>query len=404
MTSIDFIGKAISAAVFFVITGAAVAAEHSPAGVTVEAFNEVSRLVNLLGARVDELEKKNHALESALDEVRQKNRDLERNGAELQQRVKDQQNTIDALESREEALMVAATGLQAQIDDIAMPDMTPFEAALGSLQSGVSVNRRQIEHHVAMISELTEKDTALMVAATGLQAQIDDLNVPDANAIKAEVSALNSTVERLAAAGETMRGQIDNLIGLDVPRLSVDLDELKGRLAGVTRTGDTIRFDGMNVQVTNGTGATDGEVNGLGNLIIGYDETISPFIDGQSPASDKSGSHNLVVGKGHNYSSFGSVVAGLDNVAAGNFSLAAGTRNQALGDFATVTGGQLNTSSGWYSSVTGGFSNLASENSASVGGGYANSATGTASSVSGGFQVRAPGNSNWAAGRLFQQQ
>jgi hypothetical protein len=39
----------------------------------------------------------------------------------------------------------------------------------------------------------------------------------------------------------------------------------------VTRDGDTLLFDGMNVQVANGTGTTDGEPNGTGNLIVGYD-------------------------------------------------------------------------------------------------------------------------------------
>lgn len=56
-------------------------------------------------------------------------------------------------------------------------------------------------------------------------------------------------------------------------------------------------FEGANVMVTSGSGATAGPVNGLGNLIVGYDEVIS------SGTSDKSGSHNLVAGPGHNYSS-----------------------------------------------------------------------------------------------------
>src|SRR4051812_43116612 len=32
----------------------------------------------------------------------------------------------------------------------------------------------------------------------------------------------------------------------------------------------TIRFTGVNVQVVSGSGATDGAVNGAGNLVVGY--------------------------------------------------------------------------------------------------------------------------------------
>lgn len=48
----------------------------------------------------------------------------------------------------------------------------------------------------------------------------------------------------------------------------------------------------MNLQVINGEGATADTANGLGNLIVGYNE------DTDVP-SDRSGSHNLVVGEDH---------------------------------------------------------------------------------------------------------
>ena len=66
----------------------------------------------------------------------------------------------------------------------------------------------------------------------------------------------------------------------------------------------TVLISGANLQVVSGEGATDATVNGLGNVIVGYDENTS---------DDKSGSHNLVVGYGHTYSSYGGFVAGQDN-------------------------------------------------------------------------------------------
>ena len=50
---------------------------------------------------------------------------------------------------------------------------------------------------------------------------------------------------------------------------------------------ETVLISGANLQVVSGEGATDATVNGLGNIIVGYDENTS---------DDKSGSHNLVVG------------------------------------------------------------------------------------------------------------
>jgi len=47
---------------------------------------------------------------------------------------------------------------------------------------------------------------------------------------------------------------------------------LEGLLANVFRNGDTIVFRGLNVQIVNGADSTDGDANGLGNLIVGYNE------------------------------------------------------------------------------------------------------------------------------------
>jgi hypothetical protein len=106
--------------------------------------------------------------------------------------------------------------------------------------------------------------------------------------------------------------------------------------------------------------------NKLGNLIIGYDET-GEVLHGDLEV--RTGSHNLVVGPGHTYSSYGGVVAGF--------------MNGATGAYATVTGGSENTASGPVSSVSGGVNNVAS---------------GTYSAVSGGQANTAAGGSSWAAG------
>jgi hypothetical protein len=48
------------------------------------------------------------------------------------------------------------------------------------------------------------------------------------------------------------------------------LSALNTTLQGVTRSGDDITFSGVNVRIVSGSGTTSGTVNGLGNLIVGY--------------------------------------------------------------------------------------------------------------------------------------
>lgn len=193
-------------------------------------------------------------------------------------------------------------------------------------------------------------------------------------------------------------------------------------------------FEGANVHVRSGSGETNDGCNhpdckstGLGNLIVGYNEL--------SPAADRTGSHNLVVGPSHSYSSSGGFVAGFGNRVLGLYaSVSGGLKNVARGTVSSVSGGSDNEASGVFSSVSGGFRNEASGSTSSVSGGTrneasgllyssvsggrGNEASGTGSSVSGGFGnvARGPwstvsggenrtalGGFNWAAGSLLEE-
>jgi hypothetical protein len=208
-----------------------------------------------------------------------------------------------------------------------------------------------------------------------------------------------------------------------------------------------------NLRIVNGLGTTE-TTNGLGNLIVGYNEprqvniTCDPNL--VSCAETHTGSHKIVVGKEHNFSSFGGLVVGFRNEINGKFaSITAGGTNTASGDFSSISGGlqnkasghfssisgggagtasgfnssisgednntasgheawvgggDLNTASGAISAVCGGLGNTASGDYASVSGGRNNTASGEASSVSGGLNRTAPAPFNWAAGALFADQ
>jgi hypothetical protein len=155
---------------------------------------------------------------------------------------------------------------------------------------------------------------------------------------------------------------------------------------GVSRNVDDIFFDGVNVHVRSGSGATNGDtgsgpsVNGLGNIIVGYDELRTDDIN------EKNGSHNLVVGPQNNYSSYGGLAAGIRNWTFGpNASVSGGAHNAAVGDYSSVSGGEYNIAFQTGSSISGGFANDTSGDFSSVSGGVGNEATDAASSVSGGW-------------------
>jgi hypothetical protein len=156
--------------------------------------------------------------------------------------------------------------------------------------------------------------------------------------------------------------------------------------------GNLLSFSGMNVQVVDGSGDTDGAINGLGNLIVGYDEN-----DG---GDSKTGSHNIIVGVNHTYTSYGGLIAGYDNRISGIYSsVSGGSSNSAIGIRASVSGGYSNTASANYSSVSGGHTNETTGTYGSVSGGQANEASGWFSSVSGGNNRTAAGNNDWATGQ-----
>jgi len=163
--------------------------------------------------------------------------------------------------------------------------------------------------------------------------------------------------------------EVDAIVESEVNNLQDQINDLKALLLNVTRVDDNITFSGVNVHIVSGSGATNGTHNGLGNLIVGYNEE-------RDDGDDRTGSHNLILGAKQNFSSHGGIVAGLNNTI--------------IGPYASVIGGRNNTANGAYSSVSGGSNNIASGNSAFIGGGggttsgYGNTAFADFSAILGG--------------------
>jgi hypothetical protein len=127
------------------------------------------------------------------------------------------------------------------------------------------------------------------------------------------------------------------------------LAALERKLTALTFDAATneVRITGANLRLVNGLGSTE-TTNGTGNLLVGYSEP------GDGGETRQTGSHNVVVGKQHQFSSFGGLVVGRQNEIRGAFaSVSGGVRNTAAGDFSSVSGGHNRTAAGEFDWVAG---------------------------------------------------
>jgi hypothetical protein len=205
----------------------------------------------------------------------------------------------------------------------------------------------------------------------------------------------------------------------------VAAQQLKTRCISSFSTDQLLLVDGCNLQVVSGSDTTEGatgetcttnadcatvnseicnihgvctSVNGLGNVIIGYGEEAT-----DDPVDLRTGSHNLVVGRWHSYSSYGGIVVGEDNqISSPGAAVCGGSRNDATGELSSISGGWYGIASGLRASISGGLENTASGETSSVSGGRDNIASGSRSSVSGGRERTASGTFSWAAGSLTE--
>jgi len=188
---------------------------------------------------------------------------------------------------------------------------------------------------------------------------------------------------------------------LRIAQLEKQMQELTARLACVSKVGNELYIDGCNVNIRNGSGSS-GTKNELGNLIIGYNETESPTSN-----EDRSGSHNVVIGRRNSYSSaiglvvgekntvsggIAVAVGGSGNVASGPFSfVGGGANNLSAAHWTAISGGDNNQAYGMYSYMAGGSNNIVRGVSATNIGGGINVTTGEGAMTIGGYLNTAPG-------------
>ena len=246
--------------------------------------------------------------------------------------------------------------------------LSALEASSATNASNIASNFSSISNNISNINSNTANLASDAVLITN-----------NFNSIASNLTAISSNSSGVTANSNDIASNT-SFIAANVSGLGA----LQTLLASVSVNGSTLTFSGVNVAIVSGSGTTDGATNSVGNLIIGYNENAY--------AATRTGSHNLVVGMDHEYTSHsGQTVGERNSITAPRASVSGGSGNQASGIDSSVSGGFFNTAAGYRSNVSGGSYNQASGSYATVNGGQANQATHGFSSVSGGAQNIAAG-------------
>lgn len=145
------------------------------------------------------------------------------------------------------------------------------------------------------------------------------------------------------------------------------MPELASHLAWVDST-STFELSGVNLQISNGL--ANNTPNGLGNLILGHNET-----EGMNDTIGRGGSHVLVIGDGHAYSGANGIVSGRYATLNGNNSaVISGIGGHVDAELSAILGGHNNRihPSAWSSVIAGGETNSAHASHNSIIGGQGN--------------------------------
>lgn len=216
-----------------------------------------------------------------------------------------------------------------------------LEAAVTALTSAVSTLQSENAGQAALLQSQAAAISSLNSALASAQASLTQQS--------ASLSALQTALNKEVADRKTYAD------GVGTSTLASAKTYADGKVAPVadklihfSRSGDEVYITGANLNIRNGTGLPYQRLNGLGNLVIGYNDL-------RASGNNRTGSHNLVMGFQQNYSQAGGLLLGAVNSSAGHYaSVLGGTGNTAGGLYAVVVGGYDNQASGNWSSVLGG--------------------------------------------------
>ena len=340
-------------------------------GGSLEAADTQAALTRIL-ARVEDLERDRDALSTRVTT-------LEADNASLGARVTTLETGAAAAATRLAAVEAASSEQAASLTDLTgdvsslTSTVSSFSSRITAAEAAVSAIDARVDAVDALASTNEGGLSTVQASLAGVQAQV--------TSFAADVQSNSSDV---AAVTSTQGAQATRLTALETKTSSMSATTIGGRAAVV--------FDAVNLHVRSGVGTTAGIVNGLGNLIVGYDEA-------RASSSDKSGSHNLILGRQNNYTSFGGLVGGFNNAITGSYaSIITGNSNEATATYSVVVTGSSNDATGTSAVVVTGSTNEATNGDAVVISGSSNDATGLDSVVVSGSTNRATDNTSVAVG------
>ena len=170
------------------------------------------------------------------------------------------------------------------------------------------------------VEELAQQVESLRRSVAELHAQaaqnaLADLEMSlDQDGMARELDACEARITALEDAGFATESYVDEHTSQGAggtasnPDLEAAVSDIQAyisplsRYLSVSTADDSVVFHGANVYIQSGDGQTDA-ANGLGNLVLGYDEDSEGDLD-------RGGSHNLVIGMDNAYTSYGGVVVG----------------------------------------------------------------------------------------------
>lgn len=240
--------------------------------------------------------------------------------------------------------------------------LTPVDScftALASIQNSTATSITSLQTSVtangAAITTLQTSGTANATAITALQTS-DATNIASIAALQTANSTINSTLAALQASEAADAAAIS--------ALQTSLQSVLASIAGLNSVtqyfsvgtdidGNPALFvTACNMWIQDGSGSSNdggGNLTGLGNLIIGYNETGNPNGD------FRAGSHNLILGTANSYATWGGAVFGYENAITGvNAVVSGGFGNIVDGDYSSITGGSLNTVGSHAGAILGG--------------------------------------------------
>ena len=256
----------------------------------------------------------------------------------------DTQAAIEALTQRLAALEQDNQDLESRLSSLESVGVQNLESRVAANETAVSDHESRLTTAEGTISNHSSQITSLQGSVSNNSSAINtnssniSTNSSNISSLQSSVSTNTSDISSNASSISSNTGAISTL-QTSVGNNTSDISSLQTKTASMSATTingqSAVTFDGVNVHVRNGTGSTDGTVNGTGNLIVGYDESNS--------STTKNGSHNIVLGERNSYTSYSGFVGGEDNtISAGGASVFTGTEGIADGANSAVIGGRLN--------------------------------------------------------------